>query len=76
MPDYDYAGNDDPENIIANTLDNGEQAKRVMRALSDLGFVILPKEPTEAMTNTKDYTCGNWSRRNWEAILRSAGIDS
>lgn len=46
----------------------------IIAALDRAGYVILPKEPTEAMTDHEDYVSGNWSRHNWEAVLRSAGI--
>lgn len=59
----------DAEYCVGGTL-----ALRILEALDRAGYVILPKEPTEAMTDHAEYTSGNWSRRNWEAILRSAGI--
>lgn len=38
-----------PENIIAVTLDHGQLAQDVMKALHRMGFVIVPKEPTREM---------------------------
>lgn len=49
MPDYDFAGNDDPETIIANVIDSAPQAQRIMQAFADLGFVVTRKEPDDAM---------------------------
>lgn len=31
--------------------------------------VVVPKEPTEAMLSCKSYRDGDWSRRNYEAVL-------
>jgi hypothetical protein len=68
-----------PTEIIAEQRVHGVQvayrAEHFIKALADAGYVILPREPTQAMTDSPDYVAGNWSRRNWEAILRSAGLD-
>lgn len=55
-------------------FDPPEQVVREIIEAAVAGFVILPREPSEAMTDSPDYVAGNWSRRNWEAILRSAAL--
>jgi hypothetical protein len=35
-------------------------------------MVLVPKEPTEAMTTHPTYINGEWSRRTWEASIQAA----
>lgn len=46
-------------------------ASDVLEALAAAGFVIVPKEPTDEMTSHSSYVKGEWSRRNYEAIINA-----
>ena len=76
-----------PEEVIADSFSHetgyndrfsGEAAKAILTALSNAGFVVVPREPTEAMIEAwegakpddiKDTSAKNWATADYKAML-------
>lgn len=77
MPDQPPHPLSTPRGVLAHALtsrgfDGEKFADSIMKLLEETGYVIMPRDPTSAMTEHLSYTSGEWSRRNYAAAVRAA----